>query len=132
MIAFVSKSEADCRTLREVGGLAAQSVVSCADLQEARRAISWHGPKIVICERESWKWQELLEETQAAESLMMVGPLDRDCLIARERFHPVAVIGFRRRDRSPSRPDHPRKAISARSLPCHAHQYRFLPDNAPR
>jgi DNA-binding NtrC family response regulator len=75
VIAFVSKSEADCRTLREVAGRVSQSVVSCADMQEARRAIRWHAPKIVVCEtqvRESGNWQELLEEAQAAQSLMLV------------------------------------------------------------
>jgi len=50
VIAFVSKSEADCRTLREVAGLMSQSAVSCADVQQARRAIRWHDPKIVVCE----------------------------------------------------------------------------------
>ena len=50
MIAFVSKSEADCRTLREVAGLVSQSVVSCAGVQEARRAIRRHDPKIVVCD----------------------------------------------------------------------------------
>ena len=75
MIAFVSKSEADCRTLREVAGSVAQSVVSCADVQQARSAIRSHAPRIVVCEaqvRESGNWQELLEEAQAAQSLMLV------------------------------------------------------------
>lgn len=75
MIAFVSKSEADCRTLREVAGSVSQSVVSCADVQQARRAIRLHAPKIVACEaqvRESGNWQELLDEAQAAQSLMLV------------------------------------------------------------
>lgn len=75
MIAFVSKSEADYRTLREVAGLVSQSVVSCADVQEARTAIRWHDPRIVVCEaqvRESGNWQELLEDAQAAQSLMLV------------------------------------------------------------
>jgi DNA-binding NtrC family response regulator len=50
-----------------------QSVVSCADLQQGRRAIRLHGPKIVVCEvRENGAWQELLEEAQAAHSLMLV------------------------------------------------------------
>ena len=75
MIAFVSKSEPDFRTLREVAGLVSQSVVSCGDVQEARTAIRWHDPKIVVCEaqvRERGNWQELLEEARAAESLMLV------------------------------------------------------------
>jgi DNA-binding NtrC family response regulator len=75
VIAFVSKSEADYRTLREVAGLVSQSVVSCADVQEARTAIRWHDPRIVVCEaqvRESGNWQELLEDAQAAQSLMLV------------------------------------------------------------
>ncbi len=75
MIAFVSKSEADCRTLREVAGSVSQSVVSCADVQQAHRAIRMHAPKIVVCEaqaRENGNWQELLEEAQAAQSLMLV------------------------------------------------------------
>ena len=50
MIAFVSKSEADFRTLREVAGLMSQSVVSCGDIPEARRAIRWHNPRIVVCD----------------------------------------------------------------------------------
>lgn len=50
MIAFISKSEADFRTLREVAGLVSQSVVSCAGIPEARRAIRWHDPKIVVCD----------------------------------------------------------------------------------
>ena len=73
MIAFVSTGEADCRTLRECAGLVSQSVVSCADVQQARRAIRLHTPKIVVCEvRECGNWQELLEEAQAAQSLMLV------------------------------------------------------------
>ncbi len=75
MIALVSKSEADCRTLREVAGLVSQSVVSCADVQQARTAIRWYDPKIVVCEaqvREGGNWQELLEDAQAAQSLMLV------------------------------------------------------------
>jgi len=75
VIAFVSKSETACRTLREVAGLLSQSVVSCADVLEARRAIRWHHPKIVVCEvqvRDSDYWKELLEEAQAAQSLMIV------------------------------------------------------------
>jgi DNA-binding NtrC family response regulator len=75
VIAFVSKSEADYRTLREVAGLVSRSVVSCADVQEARKAIRQHDPEIVVCEaqvREGGNWQELLEEVQAAQSLMLV------------------------------------------------------------
>ncbi len=75
MIAFVSKSEADLRTLREVAGMLSQSVVCCADVQEARRAIRRHEPTIVVCEaqgRGNGDWQELLEEAQAAKSLMIV------------------------------------------------------------
>jgi DNA-binding NtrC family response regulator len=74
VIAFVSKSEADYHTLREVAGLVSQSVVSCADMQ-ARKAIRQYDPEIVVCEaqvRESRNWQELLEEAQAAQSLMLV------------------------------------------------------------
>lgn len=69
------KNEADYSTLREVAGLVSQSVVSFADVQEARTAIRWHHPKIVVCEaqvRESGTWQELLKEAQAAQSLMLV------------------------------------------------------------
>jgi hypothetical protein len=65
VFAFVSKSEADFRTPREVAGLMSQSVVSFGDIPEARRAISWHDPKIVVCEarvRDRGDWQELLEE----------------------------------------------------------------------
>jgi DNA-binding NtrC family response regulator len=75
VIAFASKSEADFRTLREVAGRLSQSVVPCAGVQEARRAIRWHAPKIVVCEaqaRDSGNWQELLEDAQAAQSLMLV------------------------------------------------------------
>ena len=73
MIAFLSKSEADCRTLREVAGLVSQSVVSCTDVQQARRTIRLHAPKIVVCEvQQSGSWQELLEEAQAARCLMLV------------------------------------------------------------
>jgi DNA-binding NtrC family response regulator len=75
VIVFVSKSEADYRTLREVAGLVSQSVVSCAHAQQARKAIRRHDPEIVVCEAraaESGRWQELLEETQAAQSLMLV------------------------------------------------------------
>jgi DNA-binding NtrC family response regulator len=75
VIAFVSKSEADYRTLREVAGLVSQSVVSRADVQEARTAIRWHDPSIVVCEaqvRESGNWQELLEKAQAAQPVMLV------------------------------------------------------------
>ena len=75
MIAFVSKSEADCRTLRQVAGALSQSVVSCADVQQARMAIRLHAPNIVLCEaqvRGSGNWQELLEEAQTAESLLLV------------------------------------------------------------
>ena len=75
MIAFVSKSEADCRTLREVAAMVSQSVVSCAGVQEARRAIRRHDPKMVVCDAqvaESGSWRELLEEAQAAQSLMLV------------------------------------------------------------
>ena len=75
MIVFVSKSEADYDTLREVAGLVSQSVVSCADAQQARKAIRRHDPEIVVCEvraAESGSWQELLEETQAAQSLILV------------------------------------------------------------
>jgi DNA-binding NtrC family response regulator len=74
VIAFASKSKADCRTLREVAGLVSQSVVSCADVQQARKAIRQYDPEIVVCEaqvRESKNWQELLEEAQA-QSLMLV------------------------------------------------------------
>ncbi len=75
MIAFVSKSEADCRTLREVAGSMSQSVVSCADVQQAREAIHQYGPEIVVCEarvRENGNWQELLEDVHAAQCLMLV------------------------------------------------------------
>jgi len=75
VIAFVSKSEDYYRTLRDVAGLVSQSVVSCADVQEAHTAIRWHDPKIVVCEaqvQKSGTWQELLEEAQAAQSLMLV------------------------------------------------------------
>ena len=75
MIVFVSKSDADCRTLRAVAGLLSQSVVSCADVQQARRAIRSHAPNIVVCEAqvgESGNWRELLEEAQAAQSLLLV------------------------------------------------------------
>jgi DNA-binding NtrC family response regulator len=75
VIAFVSESEADFRTLREVAGLMSQSVVSCGDIAEARRAIRWHDARIVVCDaqvRDRGDWQELLEEAQAAQSLMIV------------------------------------------------------------
>lgn len=73
MIAFVSKNEADYRTLREVAGPVSQSVVSCADVQQARTAIRLHAPTIVVCEvRENGNWQQLLEEAQAAQCLMLV------------------------------------------------------------
>jgi DNA-binding NtrC family response regulator len=75
VIAFVSKSEADCRTLRELAGLEAQSVVSCANIPEARSAIRCHGAQIVVYEahvRDAGNWQELLEEVQSTQSLMMV------------------------------------------------------------
>ncbi len=75
MILFVSRSEADCRTLREVAGSMSQSVVSCAGVQQARKAIRQYGPKIVICETpegEKRNWQELLQEAQATQSLMLV------------------------------------------------------------
>jgi len=60
VIAFVSKSETACCTLREVAGSLSQSVFSCADVQEARRAIRWQHPKIVACEvqvRDSDYWK---------------------------------------------------------------------------
>jgi hypothetical protein len=70
VIAFVSKNEADYRTLREVAGPVSQSVVSCADVQQARTAIRLHAPTIVVCEvRENGNWQQLLEEAQAAQCL---------------------------------------------------------------
>jgi DNA-binding NtrC family response regulator len=75
VIVFVSKSEADYRTLREVAGLVSQSVLSCADVQQARKAIRQHDPEIVVCEtqvRENGNWQELLEDARAAQSLMLV------------------------------------------------------------
>jgi DNA-binding NtrC family response regulator len=73
VIAFVSKNEADYRTLREVAGPVSQSVVSCADVQQARTAIRLHAPTIVVCEvRENGNWQQLLEEAQAAQCLMLV------------------------------------------------------------
>ena len=73
MIAFVSKSEADCRTLRETAGRLSQSVVACADVRDARRAIRWYAPEIVVCEaRETGNWQELLQEAQAARSLLLI------------------------------------------------------------
>ncbi len=73
MIAFVSNSESDCRTLREVAGSMFQSVVTCADVQQARRALRLHAPQIVVCDvGENGNWQELLEEAQAAQSLMLV------------------------------------------------------------
>ena len=81
MIAFVSKSEADCRTLRQVAGVLSQSVVSCADVQQARMAIRLHAPNIVLCEaqvRGSGNWQELLEDAQAAESLVLVASRQAD------------------------------------------------------
>jgi hypothetical protein len=62
VIAFVSKGEADYRTLRETSGRLSQSVVACADVREALRAIRWHAPEIVVCEaRKTGNWQELLE-----------------------------------------------------------------------
>jgi hypothetical protein len=73
MIAFVSKGEADYRTLRETAGRLSQSVVACADVREALRAIRWHAPEIVVCEaRKTGNWQELLEEAQAAQSLLLI------------------------------------------------------------
>jgi DNA-binding NtrC family response regulator len=75
VIVFVSRSRADCRTLREVAGLTSQSVVCCNDVQEAREAIHQYSPKIVVCEahvRENGKWQELLEDAHAAKSPMIV------------------------------------------------------------
>jgi hypothetical protein len=65
VIAFVSKSEADCRTLRKVAGLVSQSVVSFLTVQHARNAIRQYDPEIVVCEthvRESGNWQALLED----------------------------------------------------------------------
>ena len=75
MIAFVSKSEADYRTLRQVADLVSQAVVSCADMEEAHSAIRCHGAQIVVCEarvRDTGNWQELIEEAQAAQSLIIV------------------------------------------------------------
>ena len=75
MIAFVSKSEADYRTLREVAGRMSQSAVCFADAQQARKAIHRLHPEIVICETNVWEsgnWQELLEDAQAAQSLVLV------------------------------------------------------------
>lgn len=75
MIAFVSESKADLPALREVAGLVSQSVVSCGGIPEARRAIRWHHPSIVVCDakvRNKGDWQELLEETESAQPLMIV------------------------------------------------------------
>jgi hypothetical protein len=75
VIVFVSKSEADCRTLREVAGLVSQSVVCCADGQEARMAIRRHEPTIVVCEaqgRESGNWQEFLSLPFDRDELRLV------------------------------------------------------------
>ena len=73
MIAFASQSEGDCRTLREVAGSVCQSVVSCADVQQARRAIRLHAPTVVVCEvRENGDWQQLLADAQAAQCLILV------------------------------------------------------------
>jgi DNA-binding NtrC family response regulator len=72
---FVSKSEADYRTLREVAGLVSQCVVSCADVQQARTAIRHYEAEIVVCDaqvREDGNWQELLEEVQLAQLLLLV------------------------------------------------------------
>jgi DNA-binding NtrC family response regulator len=75
MIAFVSKSEVDSRTLREVAGSVSQSVVSCADVQQTRWALRLHAPTILVCDaqlQETGNWQELLEEAQAAQTLLLV------------------------------------------------------------
>ena len=75
MIAFVSKSESDCLTLREAAGLVSQSVVSFPTVQHARTAIRQCDPEIVVCETEvteSGNWQALLEDAQAAQSLVLV------------------------------------------------------------
>jgi DNA-binding NtrC family response regulator len=73
VIAFVSKNEADYRTLRETAGRLSQSVVACADVREALRAIRWHAPEIVVCEaRCNGNWQELLEGARAAQSLLLI------------------------------------------------------------
>ena len=73
MIAFASQSEADCRTLREVAGMVSQSVVSCADVRQARRAIRLHAPTIVVCDaQENGDWQQLLEDARAAQCLILV------------------------------------------------------------
>lgn len=75
MIAFVSKSEADCRILREVAGRVSQSVVGFPDAQQARKAIHRLDPEIIIYDMqvaESGNWQALLEDAQAAQSLLLV------------------------------------------------------------
>jgi DNA-binding response OmpR family regulator len=75
VIAFVSKSEADCRTLRQVTGVLSQAVASCADVQQARMVIRLNAPNIVLCEaqvRGIGNWEELLEEARAADSLLLV------------------------------------------------------------
>ncbi len=47
VIALVSKSEADCRILREVAGRLSQSVVGFPDAQQARKAIQLLDPEII-------------------------------------------------------------------------------------
>ena len=98
MIVFVSKSEADCRTLREVAGLLSQSVVSCVDVQEARKAIRHYDPRIVVCEgqmQESGNWQELLEEVQSAQRQDIKVPEVKDfCPELRAVRRRVAATGY--------------------------------------
>ena len=53
MFAFVSTGEADCRTLREVAARVSESVVSCADVQQARKAIRQYDPEVVVCEAQA-------------------------------------------------------------------------------
>jgi len=81
VIAFVSKSEADCRTLREVAAPMSQPVISIPDLQQARRALHRLNPEIVLCDADAWasgSWQELLQDAQEAESLFLVASRQAD------------------------------------------------------
>jgi DNA-binding NtrC family response regulator len=75
VIAFVSNSEADGRTLGQVARLASQSVISFGDVRQARETIRRHDPEIVVCEAnagESGDWRDLLKDAQAAQLVMLV------------------------------------------------------------
>lgn len=81
MIVFVSKNKADYRTLRQVAGLVSQSVVCSHDVRQARKTMHWRHPEIVVCETsssDSGNWQELLEDADAAHSVVVVASRHAD------------------------------------------------------